>query len=74
MLKNLKLGTQIGLGFSLVVITSAFMVGFAIKELRTGSESFKTYRSLARASVLSGPSPGQHADRLECRERLSKHT
>ena len=38
----------------LVVVISALMVAFAISELWSGSESFKTYRSLARASVLSG--------------------
>jgi signal transduction histidine kinase/DNA-binding response OmpR family regulator/methyl-accepting chemotaxis protein len=54
MLKNRKIGTQIGLGFLLIVAVSALMVAYAIGELRTGSESFKTYRSLARASVLSG--------------------
>lgn len=54
MLENLKIGTRIGLGFFLVLIVSALMVAYAIGALRSGSESFKTYRSLARASVLSG--------------------
>ena len=54
MLKNFKIRTQIGLGFVLVLLVSALMVVFALEGLRTGSESFKTYRELARASVLSG--------------------
>lgn len=54
MLRNLKIGTRIGLGFFLVLLVSGLMVAYAIRELRSGSESFKTYRSLARASVLSG--------------------
>ena len=54
MLKNLKIGTQIGLGFGLILGVSALMVAFAIHGLQSGSESFKAYRSLARASVLSG--------------------
>ena len=54
MLKNLKIRNQIALGFVLVLGVSALMIGFALDGLRTGSESFKTYRELARASVLSG--------------------
>ncbi|MHC5114055.1 MAG: hybrid sensor histidine kinase/response regulator [Planctomycetota bacterium] len=54
MLKNLKIGTQIGLGFGLLILIAALMVGFSIRGLWTGSESFKEYRTLARASVLSG--------------------
>ena len=54
MLKNLRIRNQIALGFFLVLGVSALMIGFALDGLRTGSESFKTYRELARASVLSG--------------------
>ena len=54
MLKNFKIRTQIGVGFVLVLLVSALMIVFALEGLRTGSESFKTYRELARASVLSG--------------------
>ncbi|MDH3879446.1 MAG: HAMP domain-containing protein, partial [Desulfobacterales bacterium] len=54
MLKNLKIRNKIGLGFVLVLAVSIVMLGFALDGLRTGSESFKTYRELARASVLSG--------------------
>jgi len=41
MLKNLRIGTQIGMGFILIVAVSGLMVAYAIGELRTGSESFK---------------------------------
>jgi signal transduction histidine kinase/DNA-binding response OmpR family regulator/CHASE3 domain sensor protein len=54
MLKNLKISNQIALGFGLVLVILVLMIGFALDGLRTGSESFKTYRELARASVLSG--------------------
>jgi len=54
MLKSLKICNQIALGFVLVLGVSTLMIGFALDGLRTGSESFKTYRELARASVLSG--------------------
>ncbi len=54
MFKNLKIGTQIALGFVLVLLTSAVILGFSIRGLWVGSESFKSYRELARASVLSG--------------------
>lgn len=54
MLKNLKIRNKIALGFVLVLAVSILMLGFALDGLRTGSESFKTYRELARASVLSG--------------------
>jgi PAS domain S-box-containing protein len=54
MLKNLKIGTQIGLGFGLILILSVLMVAFAIRGLQSGSTSFKAYRRLARASLLSG--------------------
>ncbi|MHC5022379.1 MAG: HAMP domain-containing protein [Planctomycetota bacterium] len=53
MLKNLKIGVQIGLGFGLVLVFMAVMAWFAIAGLRSGSESFKEYRGLARATVLS---------------------
>ena len=54
MLKNLKIRDKIAIGFILVLGVAAVMLGFAVDGLRTGSESFKTYRELARASVLSG--------------------
>ena len=54
MLKNLKISNQIALGFGIVLVILVLMIGFALEGLRTGSESFKTYRELARASVLSG--------------------
>ncbi len=54
MLKNLKIGGQIGLGFGLVMLVMVLMAMYAIQGLQAGSESFKEYRALARASVLSG--------------------
>jgi len=54
MLSNLKIGTQIGIGFGLVLLIMGLVSLFAVNGLQTGSESFKAYRSLARQSVLSG--------------------
>ncbi len=54
MFKNLRIGKQIWLGFGLVVIVSALMSAYAIHGLKESAESFREYRSLARASVLSG--------------------
>jgi len=54
MFRNLKIGSQIGLGFALVLLIMAVASLFALNGLRTGSQSFKVYRGLARQSVLSG--------------------
>ena len=54
MLRNLKIGSQIGLSFGLVLIIMAVVSLFALNGLRTGSQSFKVYRGLARQSILSG--------------------
>jgi CHASE3 domain sensor protein len=52
--RNLKIGSQIGLSFGLVLVIMAMVSLFALNGLRTGSQSFKVYRGLARQSVLSG--------------------
>jgi signal transduction histidine kinase/DNA-binding response OmpR family regulator/HAMP domain-containing protein len=54
MLKNLKIRTQIGLGFALVLVVMALVAAFAVRGLHDGSSSFKEYRALARSSNLSG--------------------
>lgn len=54
MLKGLKIRTQIVLGFCLILMVAAAIIAFAIRGSRSSSESFKSYRELARASVLSG--------------------
>jgi methyl-accepting chemotaxis protein len=53
-LKGLKIRTQIVLGFCLILMVSSAIIAFAIRGSRSSSESFKSYRGLARASVLSG--------------------
>jgi signal transduction histidine kinase/DNA-binding response OmpR family regulator/HAMP domain-containing protein len=53
MLKNMRIGSQLVLGFGLVLVVMALMAWYAITGLRSGSESFKEYRGLARATVLS---------------------
>jgi two-component system sensor histidine kinase/response regulator len=54
MLKNLTISTKTGLGFGLILLVMAAMVAFAFRGLQGSSESFATYRRLARSSVLSG--------------------
>ena len=54
MLRNLKIGSQIGLSFALILLIMAVVSLFALNGLQTGSQSFKIYRGLARQSVLSG--------------------
>ncbi|MGI9243452.1 MAG: ATP-binding protein [Verrucomicrobiales bacterium] len=54
MFRDLKIGKQIGLGFSLVVVVAALIAAFAINGLQRGAESYREYRSLARGSLLSG--------------------
>jgi signal transduction histidine kinase/DNA-binding response OmpR family regulator/HPt (histidine-containing phosphotransfer) domain-containing protein/CHASE3 domain sensor protein/HAMP domain-containing protein len=54
MLRQLKIGTQIGIGFGLVLMVMFVVSLFAVHGLRTGSQSFKDYRRLARQSILSG--------------------
>jgi DNA-binding NtrC family response regulator/CHASE3 domain sensor protein len=53
-LRSLKIRTQIVLGFCLILMVSAAIIAFAIRGSRSSSESFRSYRGLARASVLSG--------------------
>ena len=54
MLRNLKIGSKIGISFGLVLVIMAVVSLFALNGLRTASQSFKAYRGLARQSVLSG--------------------
>jgi methyl-accepting chemotaxis protein len=54
MFRNLKIGSQIGLSFALILLIMAVVALFALNGLQTGSQSFKIYRGLARQSVLSG--------------------
>ena len=54
MLKDLKIGTQVGLGFALVLLVMVLAGYHAIDGLRTSGEGFKSYRHLARDSILSG--------------------
>ena len=54
MFRNLKIGSQIGLSFALILLIMAVVSLFALNGLQTGSQSFKVYRGLARQSVLSG--------------------
>ena len=57
MFRNLKIGSQIGLSFALILLIMAVVALFALNGLQTGSQSFKIYRGLARQSVLSGRVP-----------------
>jgi PAS domain S-box-containing protein len=54
MLKKLTIRTKTVLGFGLILLVMASIVTFAIRGLQSSGESFKTYRRLARSSVLSG--------------------
>jgi hypothetical protein len=54
MLRNLKIGSQIGVGFGLILLVMTLMVFYAVMGLETSHDSFKAYRNLARSSVLSG--------------------
>ncbi len=54
MFRNLSISAKTGLGFGLVLLVMASVDVFAIRGIRTGNESFATYRRLARSSVLSG--------------------
>jgi two-component system sensor histidine kinase/response regulator len=54
MLKNLSIGVRTGMGFGLILLIMAPVGFFAFRGLQIGSDSFTTYRSLARSSVLSG--------------------
>ena len=54
MLRNLKIGSKIGISFGIVLVIMAVVSLFALNGLRTASQSFKAYRGLARQSVLSG--------------------
>ena len=70
MLKNLTISAKTGLGFGLILLFMATMFFFAIRGLQNASDSFTEYRRLARSSVLSGTSPGQHADCLQGGQEL----
>ncbi len=54
MFSNLRIGARIGIGTALVLVVMAALSFYAISGLRTGGESFRDYRALARASILSG--------------------
>ena len=54
MLKNLTIRTKTALGFGLILLVMATVVTFSIRGLQSSSDSFQTYRRLARSSVLSG--------------------
>lgn len=51
---DLNIGSRISLGFSLVLGIMLVVAGFALQGLKTGSDSFKSYREFARETVLSG--------------------
>ena len=70
MLRNLKIGSQIGLSFGLILLIMAVVVLFALNGLQTGSQSFKIYRGLARQSVLSRSCSGQYVDSVQSRQGL----
>lgn len=53
-MQNLKINTKTALGFGLILLVMASMVTFTIRGLHSSSDSFTTYRRLARSSVLSG--------------------
>ena len=54
MFKNPSIRLKTALGFALILLVMATEIVFAIQSLQQGSQSFKTYRRLARSSVLSG--------------------
>jgi methyl-accepting chemotaxis protein len=54
MLKNMTIRSKTVVGFGLILLVMASVVVFAIRGLRSASESFTTYRTLARSSILSG--------------------
>jgi PAS domain S-box-containing protein len=54
MLKNFAIRSKVVLGFGLILLVMASVVLFAIRGIQSSGDSFTTYRSLARSSVLSG--------------------
>ena len=56
MLKNLTVSAKTGLGFSLILLFMATMFVFAVRGLQSTSDSFTTYRRLARSNTQRGTS------------------
>jgi len=54
MLNKLSIGAKMVLVFSIVFIVMLINAGVSIKDLHLGSKDYKSYRELARKSVLSG--------------------
>lgn len=54
MLKNMKLGTRIGVGFSAVILVLIAVAVFALVGLRDAENGFIKYRAMAKQTNISG--------------------
>ena len=54
MFKNMKIGTLIGMGFSVVLLVMAIVSFFAVNGLNIAADGFGEYRGLARDTNLGG--------------------